>query len=66
MASSYRNSNFSDQVPQTWDGVKIGILYDIREELRTLNLALSCSSVKAIPSLLTAIAKNTKRKKKRP
>lgn len=48
----------------SWDYVKIAVLMDIRDELQTLNRLLGCSNFIRIPTVLDAISKNTKPKRK--
>lgn len=50
-----------------WSKVPIAVLYDIRDELQTLNRLLSCENFLQIPRVLRAIRSNTSkpRKKKR-
>lgn len=51
----------------TWDGVKVAVLMDIRDELQKLNRVFECHNFLAIPSDLRAIRRNTNkpRRKKR-
>lgn len=39
----------------SWDGVKIAVLMDIRDELKKLNGLLHCSNFVAIPQILRDI-----------
>lgn len=49
----------------TWERVSISVLLDIRAELQTLNGLLACPNFVGIPRTLTAIQRNTTRKRKR-
>lgn len=52
---------------ETWERVAIAALYDIRDELKTLNRLLACPNFVGIPETLRQIKRNTTkpRKKKR-
>lgn len=43
----------------------LAVLMDIRDELKALNLLLHCQNFQNIPFKLDAIARNTKKKRKR-
>lgn len=45
------------------DGVMIAVLVDIRDELQRLNALLACPNFQAIPSRLSAIERNTTKRK---
>jgi len=49
---------------ETWEKVAIAALYDIRDELKTLNRLLSCPNFIEIPSILREIRRNTRKKPK--
>jgi len=49
----------------TWDEVKIAVLMDIRDELKSINRTLGCANFLAIPSELRAIRLNTNRVKRK-
>lgn len=73
----YRRKDVSWNVTDTtgrtlgWDGAKVAVLMDIRDELKKLNNLLSCGNFVAIPHILREISKHTlrprpKRKAKPP
>lgn len=43
----------------TWDGAKLAVLMDIRDELKRMNAVLYCPNFTDIPRKLEAIRKNT-------
>ena len=43
----------------TWDGAKLAVLMDIRDELKRLNGLLNCQNFIGIPKKPDAIRKNT-------
>lgn len=43
----------------TWEQAQMAVLYDIRDELKTLNRLLSCPNFTAIPAVLRTIRRNT-------
>lgn len=47
----------------TWNGVKLAVLMDIRDELRRLNSLLSCANFTGISHTLKQIAQQTKKRK---
>lgn len=47
-----------------WDGVKVAVLMDIRDELQTLNRLLGCPNFTDVPHVLRTIARNTAKRKK--
>lgn len=47
----------------TWEHVKIALLMDLRNELKTLNRLIGCHNTMAIPGLLRDIKRNTTRRK---
>lgn len=49
---------------ETWDAVKLALLMDIRDELRTLTGIFRCPNFLAIPKTLHAIKRNTSKKRK--
>lgn len=49
---------------ETWQGVEIAVLMDIRDELQVLNGLLRCPNFLAIPKKLDAIRRNTSRPRK--
>ena len=50
---------------ETWEMVSIAVLMDIRRELRTLNRLLACPNFTGMPATLTAIQRNTARRRKK-
>ena len=50
--------------PATWDGAKVALLMDIRDELQHLNRTLDCPNFQNIPRTLTQIARNTTKRKR--
>lgn len=64
-----RKKDFNWSLPEenTWDGTKVAVLMDIRDELKQLNRLLSCSNFTKIPQILRTIRRNTtKRKRRKP
>ena len=62
----FRNTDWSVETVEgkpgsirTWDGVKISVLMDIRDELQKLNALLHCSNFTQIPARLRRISRNT-------
>lgn len=53
------------RVPYTWDGLKLAVLLDIRDHLRSISTLLHCERFLAVPAHLAAIHRNTERVKKR-
>jgi hypothetical protein len=49
----------------TWDGARLAVLMDIRDELRKLNMLLNCRNCVQIPMILRRIEKNTQKRKRR-
>ena len=49
----------------TWERVSIAVLMDIRRELRRLNALLACPNFTGIPRTLTAIKRNTAKRRKK-
>ena len=47
----------------SWDGVKVAVLMDIRDELQHLNALLGCKNFTRIPLALAQIEENTTPKK---
>ena len=45
----------------SFDGAKLAVLMDIRDELQTLNRLLACRNFTGIPASLRAIQRNTKK-----
>jgi hypothetical protein len=43
----------------SWEQAKMAVLYDIRDELQTLNRVLACPNFTAIPTVLRTIRRNT-------
>lgn len=56
--------NLNDKV-NTWEEIGIAVLLDIRDELKGIRSRLDCYETLTIPRLLSTIAKNTQRKRKR-
>lgn len=50
----------------TWEGAKLAVLMDIRDELQKLNRLLGCSNFTDIPRILRRTEQNTRKRKKRP
>lgn len=48
----------------TWKQASIAVLMDVRDELQRLNRLLNCQNFTAIPYTLSAIKRNTNRKKR--
>jgi hypothetical protein len=69
MAGRFKDSEFNLANKQgnieTWEKVGIAALYDIRDELKTLNSLLRCPNFLAIPRKLEAIRRNTVKPRKR-
>lgn len=57
------NTGDAGQHP-TWDGAKLAVLMDIRDELKQLNGLLNCPSFISIPRKLDAIQRNTAKPRK--
>lgn len=49
----------------TWEKVGIAALYDIRDELKRLNVLLHCANFLDVPRRLERIARNTAKPRKR-
>ena len=49
----------------SYDGIQIALLMDIREELRRLNTLFHCHNAIDIPNILRKIAKNTTKPKRK-
>lgn len=47
-----------------WDGAKLAVLMDLRDELKKLNTLLHCSKFTSLPDTLRKIERNTRRKRK--
>lgn len=43
----------------------LGVLQDIRDELKQLNGLLGCRNFREVPQILRTVAKNTQRKKRK-
>lgn len=43
----------------TWDAVRVAVLMDIRDELKTLNRLLGCPNFTSVPEILRGIRRNT-------
>jgi hypothetical protein len=58
------NLHCDDSTGTSWNSQQITLilLHEIRNELKTLNRLLGCSRFVAIPTTLTTIARNTKKK----
>ena len=52
-------------VPNTWQGVQIALLMDIRRQLYKLNNLLHCENFKMIPAKLDRIGRNTAKPKRK-
>ena len=46
----------------SWDGAKMAVLMDLRDELRKLNKIIHCDNFLRIPQKLDQIQRNTKRR----
>lgn len=60
---NWRIPTTSNGAVETWDGVKIALLMDLRDELQKLNRLLHCHNFVGIPQTLKTIAKQTKKRK---
>lgn len=49
----------------TWERVQVAVLMDIRDELKRLNSAIYCTNFQKIPAVLTAIRRNTTKKRRK-
>jgi len=63
VAEAYRNINWV-LTEKTWDSIKLAVLMDIRDELKSLNRILQCDNFIAIPRILREIKKNTNKPRK--
>jgi len=65
-----RRANVNWSIPRneagtvSWDGAKMAVLMDIRDELRKLNRLLHCDNFLRIPMKLDQIERNTKKKRR--
>lgn len=57
------NWNIGDR--PTWDGAKLAVLMDIRDELKELNSLLHCHNFTDIPHILRGIRRKLSEKKKK-
>lgn len=48
-----------------WDTIKVSVLMDIRDELKSLNQVLHCPNALDIPHILRDIRRNTTRKRRK-
>lgn len=55
----HKDVNWNCGELSTWDGAKLAVLMDIRDELKRLNGLLNCQNFISIPKKLEAIRKNT-------
>lgn len=63
MPAGEPNTNGSGRV-HSWDSIKVSLLMDIRDELKSLNAVLHCTNFLSIPQKLDAISANTRKPKK--
>jgi hypothetical protein len=60
----HRNVEWNVGEKPSYDGVKVAVLMDIRDELQGIKAILNCHNALAIPELLRKIASNTTKKKR--
>ena len=59
-----RVKGWDGDVPWSYDGIKLAVLVEIRDELRKLNSTMACRNTQMIPGYLKRIASNTAKPKK--
>jgi hypothetical protein len=63
--TTHRNMNWELTSEFSWNHANLGMLMDIRDELRRLNNLLHCSNFTGMPFTLLDIKRNTTKPRKR-
>lgn len=65
MEKMMRQCDVTWEPPNSWDYVNLQVLMDIRGELKRLNGLLNCHNFTSIPHTLSAIKRNTTKRRRR-